>query len=63
MKILLYGINYSPELTGTGKYTGEMGAWFAAQYTRLAAFILALEVIFSQHRDNYDHEYVERAIK
>ncbi len=31
MKILLYGINYSPELTGTGKYTGEMGAWFAAQ--------------------------------
>lgn len=31
MKILLYGINYSPELTGTGKYTGEMGAWFAEQ--------------------------------
>ncbi|MDP1007234.1 hypothetical protein, partial [Klebsiella pneumoniae] len=23
MKILLYGINYSPELTGIGKYSGE----------------------------------------
>lgn len=24
MRILIYGINYSPELTGVGKYTGEM---------------------------------------
>ncbi len=31
MKILLYGINYSPELTGIGKYSGEMAAWLAAQ--------------------------------
>ncbi|MCU0417254.1 MAG: WcaI family glycosyltransferase [Cytophagaceae bacterium] len=30
-KILIYGINYSPELTGIGKYTGEMGAWLATQ--------------------------------
>jgi len=29
LKILIYGINYYPELTGIGKYTGEMGAWFA----------------------------------
>lgn len=29
MKILIYGINYAPELTGIGKYTGEMGAWLA----------------------------------
>jgi colanic acid biosynthesis glycosyl transferase WcaI len=27
MKILIYGINYSPELTGVGKYTGEMAKW------------------------------------
>ena len=27
MKILLYGINFAPELTGIGKYTGEMAAW------------------------------------
>ncbi|MEX5686814.1 glycosyltransferase WbuB [Pseudomonas silesiensis] len=31
MKILLYGINYSPELTGIGKYSGEMACWLAAQ--------------------------------
>ena len=31
MRILIYDINYSPELTGVGKYTGEMGAWLARQ--------------------------------
>jgi colanic acid biosynthesis glycosyl transferase WcaI len=31
MKVLLYGINFSPELTGIGKYTGEMAAWLAAR--------------------------------
>lgn len=29
VKVLIYGINYSPELTGIGKYSGEMGAWLA----------------------------------
>lgn len=31
MKLLIYGINYSPELTGIGKYSGEMARWFAEQ--------------------------------
>jgi colanic acid biosynthesis glycosyl transferase WcaI len=31
MRILLYGINFAPELTGTGKYSGEMTAWLAAR--------------------------------
>lgn len=31
MRILLYGINYSPELTGIGKYSGELARWLAAQ--------------------------------
>jgi colanic acid biosynthesis glycosyl transferase WcaI len=31
LKIILYGINFAPELTGIGKYTGEMAAWLAAQ--------------------------------
>lgn len=31
MKILFYGINFAPELTGIGKYTGEMAQWFADQ--------------------------------
>lgn len=29
MKILIYGINYTPELTGIGKYSGELGSWLA----------------------------------
>lgn len=29
MKILVYGINFAPELTGIGKYTGEMARWLA----------------------------------
>ncbi|WP_247236983.1 WcaI family glycosyltransferase [Telluribacter sp. SYSU D00476] len=31
MRVLIYGINYAPELTGIGKYTGEMGCWMAQQ--------------------------------
>jgi colanic acid biosynthesis glycosyl transferase WcaI len=31
LRILLHGINYSPELTGIGKYTGEMAEWLAAR--------------------------------
>jgi colanic acid biosynthesis glycosyl transferase WcaI len=29
MKILLISTNYSPELTGIGKYSGEMAQWLA----------------------------------
>lgn len=29
MRILIHGINYAPELTGIGKYTGEMAEWLA----------------------------------
>ncbi|HEX8546122.1 MAG TPA: WcaI family glycosyltransferase [Cytophagaceae bacterium] len=35
MKILVYGINYTPELTGIGKYTGEMCAWLASRGHRV----------------------------
>jgi len=31
MKILINGINFWPELTGIGKYTGEMAEWLAAR--------------------------------
>ncbi|WP_080056019.1 WcaI family glycosyltransferase [Spirosoma aerolatum] len=31
MRILIYGILYAPELTGVGKYTGEMAAWMVQQ--------------------------------
>lgn len=29
MRLLIYTINYAPEPTSTGKYAGEMAAWFA----------------------------------
>ncbi|HTX42396.1 MAG TPA: glycosyltransferase WbuB [Acidobacteriaceae bacterium] len=29
MRILLHGLNYAPELTGIGKYSGEMMEWLA----------------------------------
>jgi colanic acid biosynthesis glycosyl transferase WcaI len=29
MRILIYGINFYPELTGIGKYTGEMAEWLS----------------------------------
>ena len=29
MRILIYGLNYAPELTGIGKYSGKMAAWLA----------------------------------
>lgn len=31
LKLLVYGINFWPELTGVGKYTGEMCRWLAAR--------------------------------
>jgi len=31
MKILVCGMNYAPELTGIGKYSGEMAEWLARQ--------------------------------
>lgn len=31
MRILLLGLNYAPELTGIGKYSGEMMEWLAAR--------------------------------
>jgi len=30
MKVLVYGVNYTPELTGIGKYSGEMAKWLAS---------------------------------
>lgn len=27
MKVLIYGLNFAPELTGIGRYTGNMAAW------------------------------------
>ncbi|MGD0504565.1 MAG: glycosyltransferase WbuB [Steroidobacteraceae bacterium] len=31
MRILIYSANFAPELTGVGKYSGEMAAWLAGE--------------------------------
>ncbi len=31
MRILIHGINFSPELTGIGKYSGEMAEWLSSR--------------------------------
>jgi colanic acid biosynthesis glycosyl transferase WcaI len=31
MKIIIYGINYCPDLVGVGKYSGELGEWLRNQ--------------------------------
>ncbi len=31
LRILIHGLNFSPELTGVGKYTGEMASWMASR--------------------------------
>lgn len=31
LRILIYGLNFAPELTGIGRYTGDMAAWLAEQ--------------------------------
>jgi len=41
MRILIYGINYSPELTGIGKYTGEMAPWLA-KFSYFCSFLESL---------------------
>jgi len=34
MRILIHGINFSPELTGIGKYSSEMAEWLARALKR-----------------------------
>jgi colanic acid biosynthesis glycosyl transferase WcaI len=35
MKILIYSANYAPELTGIGRYSGEMAAWLSERGHRV----------------------------
>lgn len=37
--LLLFGLNYSPEPTGTGKYTGEMAEWLAGRGHKVDAIV------------------------
>jgi colanic acid biosynthesis glycosyl transferase WcaI len=39
MKLLIYGVNFAPEPTGIGKYSGEMAAWLAARGHEVRAVV------------------------
>jgi colanic acid biosynthesis glycosyl transferase WcaI len=39
MKILIYSVNFAPEPTGIGKYSGEMAAWLAARGHEVRAVV------------------------
>src|SRR5258706_10620030 len=39
MKILIYSVNFAPEPTGIGKYSGEMAAWLAAHGHEVRAVV------------------------
>ncbi len=58
MKILFYGINFSPELTGIGKYTGEMAQWFAEQGHDVRVITAPPYYPAWKVSTNYKNEYV-----
>lgn len=37
MKLTIYGLNYAPEPTGTGKYTGDLAEWLVAHGVQVEA--------------------------
>ena len=62
MKILVYGINFWPELTGVGKYTGEMAAWLSLRGHDVTAIAAApyypqYRVHAGYHAARYTRQY------
>ena len=64
MKILLYGINYSPEPVGIGKYSGEIAQWLTGNehHVRVITappYFPAWKVT-NGYRNQYNLNYVDR---
>lgn len=64
MRILIYGLNYAPEPTGIGKYTGEMGSWFVKRGHSVDAIVAppyypSWHVPEEYRRKRFLSEYVE----
>lgn len=55
MRLLIHGINYAPELTGIGRYTGEMAAWLAARGH--AVTVLSAPPYYPQWRVSPDYRH------
>ena len=64
MRILIYGLNYHPELIGIGKYTGEMVEWLAdrghnVQVVTAPPYYPAWQVWAGYSSWKYSLEYLE----
>lgn len=65
MRILMYAINHAPELTGIGKYTGEMAEWLAGQGHEVRVitappYYPAWQVDTAYRADRYRSEWLGR---
>ena len=63
MKILIYGLNYAPEITGIGKYSGQLGCWLHDQGNDVKAvstppYYPSWKISFG-YRNCYSRENVE----
>lgn len=64
MKLLIYGINFSPEPIGIGKYTGAMATWFSGQSVKTRVITAQpyypnWEIYQGFKRFNYSKEVIE----
>lgn len=57
MRILIYGINFSPELTGIGKYSGEMASWLEDQGNDILVITAPPYYPEWQIKENYSNFY------
>ena len=59
MKLLIYGLNYYPELTGAGKYTGELSNFFSKKGNDVR--VITTNKYFPKwevKQNNYKKEYI-----
>ena len=56
-KILLYGMNFAPEITGVGKYTGEIGDYLTGQGAEVTVVTTPPHYPGWSVRDGYSNSY------
>lgn len=55
MKVLIYSLNYSPELTGIGKYNGEMSKWLVNNDVDVDVQVLAAKPYYPEWEIHADY--------
>jgi len=62
-RVLIYAMNYAPELIGCGRYTGEIGDFLTAQGTPLTVVTTPPHYPGWAARDGYANRYAKETIK